>query len=100
TQWQPTSPAGLAYSMKSQRAARKKQVCLALQTDLPSIDGGFHLRRQRFVSRLLTHQNQHRLADFIQMVSLVLQLHLAVFKGAGYLFFSAQAQKQRDGVGG
>src|SRR5690606_41627736 len=41
-----TSPAGLAS------CAEKKQVCLALQTDLPSIDGGFHLRRQRFVSRL------------------------------------------------
>src|SRR5690606_23957277 len=41
-------PNGLAYTMQSQRAARKKQASLALQTDLPSIDGGFHLRRQRF----------------------------------------------------
>src|SRR5690606_23298249 len=39
-----TSPAGLAS------CAEKKQASLALQTDLPSIDGGFHLRRQRFVS--------------------------------------------------
>src|SRR5690606_34896861 len=93
-------PNGLAYTMQSQRAARKKQASLALQTDLPSIEGGFHLRRQRFVSRLLTRQYQPRAGHFIQDTGLVVQLHRAVFKGAGYLFFSAQAQKQRDGVGG